>query len=233
MCEVDWNGKRFMVGFIYASNVQRNRLSLWESMIDAMRKLCDQTGLFDMGANGNLFTWSDKHSVKTRIWSKLDRILCNESMMDLIRSIHGFFPNPGISDHSPTIVFLGNKPLIRKWFRFQAFWIFTEEFKRCIIQKWQSGAWNLFLLQKSLKALKADLKIAMRDFKGDMNLRVEQSRQSLSEAQSLLSRKLDDVDLRRKETTELLNFGKLLKYQNIFNCQRARLNWDKEGGPEY
>ncbi|KAL9691387.1 hypothetical protein QQ045_011808 [Rhodiola kirilowii] len=128
-----------------------------------LSELCDQTGMFDMAVNRNLFTWSDKHSAGTRIWSKLDRILCNESMMDLIPSIHGFFPNPRISDHCPAIAFLGEKPLIKKWFRFQAFWIFTEEFKRCVSQKWQSGACNLFSLQKSLKASKADLKVAMRN----------------------------------------------------------------------
>ncbi|KAL9673805.1 hypothetical protein QQ045_030067 [Rhodiola kirilowii] len=32
-----------------------------------------------------------------------------------------------------------------------------------------------------------------------------------------------------REVQELLNFRKLLRYQHIFNCQKARLNWSKEG----
>ncbi|KAL9670258.1 hypothetical protein QQ045_007809 [Rhodiola kirilowii] len=133
------------------------------------------------------------------------------------------------NDHSPTISFLGTRPLVKKWFRFQASWTCTDEFKSCLIQKWQKGSWNLFLFQSCLKAFKAELKVAMRYFRGDMNIRVERSKQRLIEAQNMLTKNHNNTDLRRFKTMELLNFRKLLKYQHIFNCQRARLNWAKEG----
>ncbi|KAL9681684.1 hypothetical protein QQ045_013471 [Rhodiola kirilowii] len=69
----------------------------------------------------------------------------------------------------------------------------------------------------------------MRDFRGDMNIRVEQSRQRLIEAQNMLTKNHNNTELRRIETMKQLNFRRLRKYQHIFNCQRARLNWAKEG----
>ncbi|KAL9687736.1 hypothetical protein QQ045_032143 [Rhodiola kirilowii] len=69
----------------------------------------------------------------------------------------------------------------------------------------------------------------MKDFRGDMNVRVEEGRQSLLDTQRLLQLNPNSEELCKKEVQELLNFRKLLRYQYMFNCQRARLNWAKEG----
>ncbi|KAL9667049.1 hypothetical protein QQ045_001395 [Rhodiola kirilowii] len=96
-------------------------------------------------------------------------------------------------------------------------------------KKWRRGAGNLFVLQKNLKNLKSELRIAMKEFRGDMNVRVEEGRISLLDTQRLLQLNPNSEELCKKEVQKLLNFRKLLRYQYMFNCQRARLNWAKEG----
>ncbi|CAM8889739.1 unnamed protein product [Rhodiola kirilowii] len=265
ICEVIWRGKKFMAGFVYASNSQLERAALWQCINNAMSRvsgswiwsgdfnclrfhceklngarvrdsdvrdlacLCDNNDLSDITSSGCFYTWSDRHTVGDRIWSKLDRILVNDDMMQMFPQSYGLYPNPGISDHSPAITFLDQVLQRRYWFRFQSFWANTEEFKTCLVEKWRGGCWNLFLFQKGLKALKTNIKLAMKDYRGDMSVRVEQSRQMLIESQRQLQLFPDNPDLQRREVEDLLSFRKVLKYEHIFNCQRARISWAKEG----
>ncbi|KAL9682570.1 hypothetical protein QQ045_014371 [Rhodiola kirilowii] len=76
--------------------------------------------------------------------------------------------------------------------------------------------------------LKRDVSYAMKDYRGDMNIRVDQGRQSLLETQRSLMLNPNTEEWIRKEVLDLLNFRKLLRYQHMFNCQRVRLNWAKE-----
>ncbi|KAL9687995.1 hypothetical protein QQ045_032407 [Rhodiola kirilowii] len=69
----------------------------------------NQTGLSDIVSSGSFFTWSDKHQQGKRIWCKLDRILCNDSFISKFPSVYGFFPEPGISDHSPAVCGLAKR----------------------------------------------------------------------------------------------------------------------------
>ncbi|KAL9688297.1 hypothetical protein QQ045_032717 [Rhodiola kirilowii] len=69
----------------------------------------------------------------------------------------------------------------------------------------------------------------MKDFRGDMNIRVDPGRQSLLETQRMLQLNPNNEEWSSKEVQELQNFRKLLRYQHIFNCQKARLSWAKEG----
>ncbi|KAL9675480.1 hypothetical protein QQ045_003682 [Rhodiola kirilowii] len=194
-----------------------------------LSSLCEDYGLSDIHSSGYFYTWSDRRIEGERIWCKLDRILVNDDLIQLFPNCHGVFSSPGISDHCPAISFLDRKPQWRSWFRFQSFWACTEEFKSCIVQKWKGGCWNLFLFQDSLKDLKQDIKIAMKDYRGDMCVRVEQCRQKLMESQKQLHLNPNDPELRRKEVEDLMSFRKILRYEHIFNCQRARISWAKEG----
>ncbi|CAM8935050.1 unnamed protein product [Rhodiola kirilowii] len=167
-----WNPNVFKVDIWFASS----QLMLW---LDVEAPGCSQTGLRDVAASGNFYTWSDHHEEGARIWCKLDRIIVNERMTELFPSVKG--------------------------------------------DKWQRGAQNLFQLQARLKSFKGALKCSMREYRGDMSIRVEQNRHKLLVVQGQLARNPNCEALRKEEAQELLNFKKILKYQFIFNCQRARL----------
>ncbi|KAL9670533.1 hypothetical protein QQ045_008086 [Rhodiola kirilowii] len=232
-----------MVGFIYCFNRERDRCSLWRSIFEAMDKekgawvfigdfnciknqteklngsrvrnfdvkelkfLFDNSDLHDILASGNFFTWSDRHETARRIWCKLDRILVNSDLVADFPTAHDK----------------------KRWFRFQSFRALTDEYKACLAQNWKGGCRNLFLLQKALRHLKGDLKVAMKTFGGDMNLRVERSRNELFNIQNALSLQPNDLLLQDKEKKSILEMRKLLRYQYIFNCQRVRLGWASEG----
>ncbi|CAM8881473.1 unnamed protein product [Rhodiola kirilowii] len=108
-----------------------------------LSSLCEKNGLSDIHSSGYFYTWSDRHIEGERIWSKLDRILVNEDLVQLFPNCHGVFTSPGNSDHCPAINFLDHKSQGRSWFRFQSFWACTEEFKSCVSQKWKGGCWNI------------------------------------------------------------------------------------------
>ncbi|KAL9688157.1 hypothetical protein QQ045_032572 [Rhodiola kirilowii] len=200
-----------------------------ESDTKELSEFLEVSGLRDISFSGSLFTWSDKHHQGSRIWCKLDRIICNEEFISNFPNAHGVFAEPGISDHSPAIYRVAVRSPMRKWFRFQSFWTGTNQFKDCMNQKWRRGAWNLFMLQRNLKNLKRDLIIAMKDFRGDMSIRVEQSRLSLQETRKMMQLNPNSEEWSRKEAQDLLTLRKLLRYQFMFNCQKVRLNWAKEG----
>ncbi|KAL9686342.1 hypothetical protein QQ045_023798 [Rhodiola kirilowii] len=149
VCEVTWNNVSFMVGFVYAMNVQRERRELW-------------------------------------------------NLMDLVSA-------------SGNISFLGQKPQIRHWFWFQAFWTKIEEFRSCL-SHWHSGAGDLAQLQKRLKVFKNVVKHGLKNYMGDMNIRVDQHRQKLLTVQSSLAANPNCDILRSIEAQEMVEFKKLLTY---------------------
>lgn len=66
---------------------------------------------------------------QSQIWCKLNRALVNQVFIDSFLEAISFFPEPGISDHSPVMIFFGPFQEKPKWFRFISFWTDTEEFK--------------------------------------------------------------------------------------------------------
>ncbi|KAL9675017.1 hypothetical protein QQ045_003216 [Rhodiola kirilowii] len=119
ICEVEWKGKKFMAGFVYAFNSRIEQNALWDCMTDAMSRV------------DGAWLWSGDFNCLRYPTEKL-----NEA-------------------------------------------------------------------KKTLQTLKGDLKIALKDYKGDMSVRVEQSWQALLEAQRLLFLNPEDGNLRAVEEAEL------------------------------
>ncbi|KAL9683928.1 hypothetical protein QQ045_021356 [Rhodiola kirilowii] len=222
-----WSGDYNCLRFPYE---KLNGARVRDADVRDLACLHENNGMSDIASSGCFYTWSDRHIEGERIWSKLDRILVNEDLVHMFPNSYGLFPNPGISDHCPAITFVDHMVQWRFRFRFQSFWACTEEFKSYLLPKWKKGCWNLFLFQRSLKALKEDIRIAMKDYIGYISMRVEESRQKLNESQRQLHLSPEDPNLRRKEVEDILFFRKMQKYEHIFNCQRARISWAKEGG---
>lgn len=63
----------------------------------------------------------------------------------------------------------------------------------------------------------------------DMNKRIEAAHEILINTQRLLSEDPLNVGLMEDEVKGACEYRKLLKYQFIYNCKRARFNWAKEG----
>lgn len=60
--------------------------------------------LEDINTTGCAFTWIKKQGPSTRVWSKLDRALVNQSWVHPFNALTAFIPPSGVSDHSYIIV---------------------------------------------------------------------------------------------------------------------------------
>lgn len=50
-------------------------------------------GLDDLMSIGSFYTWNNKHEGATRVFSKLDRVVCNDKWMDVFpTSVAWFMP---------------------------------------------------------------------------------------------------------------------------------------------
>lgn len=66
---------------------------------------CMQTcGLKDMKYSGRFFTWNYKQSVGRRVFSKIDRVLCNELWDDCYPRAEALFLPERTFDHSPMVI---------------------------------------------------------------------------------------------------------------------------------
>ncbi|CAM8904265.1 unnamed protein product [Rhodiola kirilowii] len=196
------------------------------------RKFLVNTGLHDLPANVCHFTWSNNHSnPEDRIWCKLDRTLGNESWLMDMEDAQVTFQPPGISDHSPVIVYWGQEIKINKSFKYCNFWENLEDYEEAIRSSWSTGnkSRNLFMFQSKMKNVKIMLK---QNFVGrirGMDKRVNDVRDALIHAQSKAELYPNDAGYREDECRLVLEFRKMKYNQFLFNKQRSKVQWIKEG----
>ncbi|XP_074315663.1 uncharacterized protein LOC141651871 [Silene latifolia] len=95
---------------------------------------CHLDDLVSMGCD---LTWTNKQEPNTRVWSKLDRALVNPAWLAAFPNSFAYFPEPGISDHSPTLVHVLDTYKVRKRFSFLDCWTDHSDFIGTV-----SDAWN-------------------------------------------------------------------------------------------
>lgn len=80
-----------------------------------------EAGLIDLKLYGSPFTWSNSSVGDSRIACKLDRVLVNENCMN-DSLFKGQVLHPSLSDHSPILLSLNEKPHIKSPFRYFNYW---------------------------------------------------------------------------------------------------------------
>ncbi|XP_060969632.1 uncharacterized protein LOC133036883 [Cannabis sativa] len=87
---------------------------------------------------GSFFTWSNNHEEGSRVYSKLDRVLTNESWFDKFPNTEASFRWGALSDHSYCLIkhiktgIRGTKP-----FRFSNHWMFKEGYRETVLSSWK------------------------------------------------------------------------------------------------
>ncbi|XP_074314395.1 uncharacterized protein LOC141649609 [Silene latifolia] len=94
-----------------------------------------QCYLDDMHSMGSEFTWSNKQDVTTRTWARLDRVLVNPDWLALFPSSFATSLPPGISDHSPLLVFVAPPRHIQRRFSFLNVWQGHSDYEGLILHK--------------------------------------------------------------------------------------------------
>lgn len=115
------------------------------SYILNFQSFISSSGLKEVPAKGNFFTWTNNHQPGKRVWAKLDRAFYNSPLLNLFP--HAFldiFPiYCWVRDHSPIIFNTSpDLPIPHNLFRFQAFWFKQPGFKQILDSAWKYNCTN-------------------------------------------------------------------------------------------
>ncbi|KAL9689657.1 hypothetical protein QQ045_010046 [Rhodiola kirilowii] len=183
-------------------------------------------------ASGCHFTWSNNHTnPPDRIWSKLDRALGNSMWFDEMEEDQAKFLSLGISDHSLVIVYWGQEARINKSFRYCNFWENLDDYDDIISNTWRCGSkcLNMFMIQAKMKTMKHIMKQSLVGRTRGMEKKVHQAREALLEAQRKSECNPNDDVYCAAERKLAKEFRKIKYNQFLFNKQRTKAHWIKEG----
>ena len=107
---------------------------------EEFRSCVQACGLEDVPFNGIFFTWNNKQQGASRICSKIDCVLSNDSWQELFGEAEVIFGNEKIFDHSPAMITC--RPSVqtgRKVFRYFHMWKMHPTFENIVRGVWQAA----------------------------------------------------------------------------------------------
>ena len=108
-----------------------------EHEITPMRDCIGECGVVDIKCTCCFFTWNNKQQGEDRVFSKLDRMLGNQSWQDMFPSAEVNFQGEGDFDHSPAILTIHSiERGSKKPFRYFAMWEGDTQFLEKVRQAW-------------------------------------------------------------------------------------------------
>uniref|UniRef100_A0A803NJE0 DUF4283 domain-containing protein n=1 Tax=Cannabis sativa TaxID=3483 RepID=A0A803NJE0_CANSA len=94
----------------------------------------------ELRSSGTYYTWSNKHDMGVRIFSKLDRVFTNESWLDIYPNTAATFKWDTISNHCFCLVkFLKASNYGTRPFRFCNYWSLKKDFKVTDLAAWRDS----------------------------------------------------------------------------------------------
>ncbi|CAM8920109.1 unnamed protein product [Rhodiola kirilowii] len=198
-----------------------------ESRLRAFRDVLEECGLFDLGWNGNPYTFSNKRTGDREARVRLDRFVANgcwRRMFPLFSVRHSW---ANASDHCPIVLDLrGEKRKYRQdIFRFEIMWMRHDRYAEKFGEIWQEAL-------KEGRAVSSMLESCGRQFKrwndeefGNVKRRIERLKKQIQELQRG-SRCVATVEEENRLSAEL---DEWLAREECIWKQRARTEWLKEG----
>ncbi|KAF5201511.1 Exo_endo_phos domain-containing protein [Thalictrum thalictroides] len=188
----------------------------------------DDCGIEDIKATGALYTWSNRHEGIERIMCKLDRSLVNLQWCNTFNDVEGYFPPPGVSDHSPIILkWLSTDDKAQPPFRFFNHWVDHAEFRDIVLEAWNcEGTDNpMIRLYTKLKLIKGKLKIWSRKNFSDLQEKVNKAKKVLDRVQMAIQANPLDTQLASMENTALKEYNAATKEEAASAKQKAGATW--------
>ncbi|KAM6542830.1 hypothetical protein CsatB_007277 [Cannabis sativa] len=137
--------------------------------------------LQDVKASGNFFTWSNKQHGEDRIFSKIDRILANQTWINKYELAEAVYLNEGLFDHTPAILSLhpdlvsGKKP-----FKYFKMWKSHPKYDSCLKEVWDRPVvgTKMFQVISKMKQFKLKLKEINKEGFHDLHAAVSKKAKS-------------------------------------------------------
>lgn len=191
-------------------------------------EFCDLT---DLNFAGTFYTWNNKARDGPRLMSKIDRVLVNPTWSQVFDESRVLFQPPGISDHSPSVLFCHPFHKFKSPFKFLNAWCLHPDFTGLVSSSWLtpcSGS-PTYRLACKLKRLKPALRSFHHLHFSGISDRVKLAKSQLLELQGKIEKDPHNPNLPQLEEPLLSQLQKLSKYENLFLAQRAKLKWIREG----
>ena len=203
----------------------------WSTAMIEFEDCLQDSELEDLRFSGMQFTWRNKRDGTRAITRKLDRVLVNQIWNSSYQHAAAEFLPPGVSDHSPVVVKLGNNGGRRKTpFKFFSHLADKEDFLVTVAQAWTFGVHGSlqFKLSSKLKRLKNVFKSLCKD-RGHSSELVLSAKAALLNCQRNIDMNPSDHDLIQEEKTLLAAYLEVAKDEELIFKQKSRILWLKEG----
>ncbi|XP_074297794.1 uncharacterized protein LOC141628569 [Silene latifolia] len=174
---------------------------------------CD---LQDIKTTGAFFTWTNKQPSATRVFSRIDRVLVNDSWLQVWLDYYAHFALEGSFDHCFCVVEGSTNSMVRrKPFKFFNMWSKVADFHYVVDKGWQiyyAGS-PMFKLVQKLKSLKPLLKELNRSLFSDIEKNAEIAYKFLLGCQKKLhldpgNTSLMDMEYQARESYLMLSIAK-------------------------
>ncbi|KAG5548914.1 hypothetical protein RHGRI_014320 [Rhododendron griersonianum] len=204
----------------------------WTSWMEEFNSCLQSTELVDLRFSGCYYTWSNKQLGDAHISTKIDRVLVNERWIKDFCWSNAHFLNPGVSDHSPAVVYLtASTPPRKRPFRFFNFLAEHPKFIETVQQVWRKVIFGnpMYCVCEKLKHLQGDLKKLNTDEYSDLSARVASLRLQLAAIQSELGSHPNDPSKQAIERELCKQFLVFARAEESLAKQKSRVQWLKLG----
>uniref|UniRef100_A0A803NJ73 Uncharacterized protein n=1 Tax=Cannabis sativa TaxID=3483 RepID=A0A803NJ73_CANSA len=148
------------VTFVYGFNNEEGRFKLWigarvKYNPSSFKDCIVVCNLEDVKFGGSFFTWNNKQKGEDRIYSKIDRVMANQSWMESFPNAEALFLNEGLFDHTPALltvypsILSGRKPF--KYFRMWSSQRLYQQQQKSKVEWIKNGDSNTTVFHASIK----------------------------------------------------------------------------------
>ncbi|XP_020272040.1 uncharacterized protein LOC109847208 [Asparagus officinalis] len=196
------------------------------------RSFTEDCQLSHLKTLGCFYTWNNKQDSATRVWSRLDRSLVNDSWIQIFNSSHVEYLLPSFSDHSTCLISIYDEEIRgKKPFKFYKIWINHSSFLPTVSSVWQShiGGYKMFSVNSKLKLLKGALENLNQVHFYNICDQVNKARLEVEDIQKKIQNDPLNPVLISQEKCSISSYNKLLNCELSFFQQKAKIAWSLQG----
>ncbi|KAL0287129.1 UNVERIFIED_CONTAM: hypothetical protein Sradi_7130300 [Sesamum radiatum] len=174
-------------------------------------------------------TWHNCSEWSRSLWRRLDRVLVNDTWLDVWPHSSYLSALPQTSDHSPLVLLGAERRIDRGVFKFDNYLVTQPSFIPSVQQVWNHRivGTKMYEVTRKLKALKPVFR-AQRKLKGDLSNNVLRAQQFLVQAQSLFDTFKEDILMHLVQWCRMI-YCRAVDMDDKMLRQRTKFNWLQQG----
>ncbi|XP_074290425.1 uncharacterized protein LOC141617144 [Silene latifolia] len=197
-----------------------------------MRDMVAKCDLVELKTMGAFFTWNNKHEHSSKVYSKIDRVLIDDTWLQQFPDCFAHFLPEGLFDHCPCLIQFhteeGRKGVPFKYFNM---WSMLDSFKQMVSDHWDMAIQGtpMFQMIRKLKLLKPKLKMLNKENFSDIENITQVTELSLQEFQKKLRTDPLNEGLCASEAACAKELVFLKKARAQYLLQKSKEQWMEEG----